>query len=438
MRTAALLLTLLLLILTAQTSPASAQDPIQAERVIAAINAWRLEEGKWPLQPNDTLQKMAEDQAAYLLTLPALPEGGDIHIGRNGDDPRARARRAPYNWPTYTRPEQITVTEIAYDGRTVSAAMTFWRGSTIHRNAALNEIYREIGVAAMPHDDGYLYIVVLGARPNVLPALVDSQNRLLYLTDERNSYARGPQWIQSATRVRFFDAEGRPLGSGWQPWARMLPLPQSNGDRLFVMLSDGTVDVLTEVDMQEDAALLPQGMVAQLPSPTPASRSTLVATPGPTSTPGTSSTPIAIPGPTVTPGAGATATPTPQPTASGSGDVTLIYDARSLTLYNSTGRAIDVTGLTIEQGALRLSSSQWQTQWLSGTLTEFAARDCLQVSTLGQPEPPPPGECRFLRSAILIPASDRPWLGAPFNVSRNGTRLATCPTAPARCSFSLR
>ena len=32
------------------------------------------------------------------------------------------------------------------------------------------------------------------------------------------------------------------------------------------MLSDGTVDVLTEVDFQEDAALLPQGMVAQLPA----------------------------------------------------------------------------------------------------------------------------------------------------------------------------
>lgn len=431
------LLGLLICLMLALFAPvAAAQGPSEADRVIAALNAWRLENGLWPLHENDTLQKMAEDQAAYLLTLSALPEGGDIHMGRNGEDPRARAQRSPYNWPTYTRPEQISVTEIAYDGRAVGAAMTFWRGSATHRGAALNSVYREVGAAALPHDGGYLYIVVLGARPNVLPALIDSANRLLYLSDERNGYARGGQWIQNASQVRFFDAEGRPLGSGWQPWARTLPLPQFGGDRLFVMLSDGRVDVLTEVDLQEDAALLPAGVVAQVPTSTPGATAIAISPPSPS--PAASSTPIVIPGTTVTPGASMSATPTPQPTQAGSGDVTLIYDARSLTVFNSTGRAIDVTGLLLEQGALRLMASQWQTPWLSGTLTAFAAGDCLQVSSSEGGEPPAPGDCRFVRSAILIPASDRLWLGAPFNVTRNGVRLATCPPAPGRCSFALR
>lgn len=50
---------------------------------------------------------MAEDQASYLLTLAALPEGGDIHLGRGGETPRDRARLAPYNWPTYNRPSKL-------------------------------------------------------------------------------------------------------------------------------------------------------------------------------------------------------------------------------------------------------------------------------------------------------------------------------------------
>ena len=430
-----LLIALLLFLFAALPSPAAAQDSSQANSVIAALNAWRLEQGLWPLRPNETLQDMAEDQAAYLQTLSALPEGGDIHLGRSGDTPRDRARHAPYNWPSYNRPEQIAVTEIAYEGRNVNAAIRFWQSSPVHRGAALSPVYREVGVAAVTHNGSTLYLVVLGARPNVLPAQVDARAEMLYLSDERFTYASGDRWIDNVTRVRFFDAEGRPLGSSWQPWQMALPLPDGAGDRLFVMTTDGTVDVLTEVDLQEDAALLPAGVVAQLPSATPAATAIAIVTPVP-GTPGASRTPITIPGTTVTP-APAAATPTPR--APSSGDLTLIYDARSLTIYNSTGDAVDLTGLTLEQGAFRLDVADWQTPWLSGTLSAFAARDCLQVwSWTEASDPPAPGDCRFLRGAITIDPDDRPWLDAPFNVSRNGQRLATCAPAPDACSFALR
>jgi len=431
-----IIVVLLLHLFAFTTSPAAAQNRSEPDAVVAALNAWRLQEGLWPLRPNDTLRAMAEDQASYLLTLAALPEGGDIHLGRAGETPRDRARGAPYHWPTYNRPEQIAVTEIAYDGLNVNAALRFWESSTVHRGAALSPVYREVGVAAVPHDGGTLYIVVLGARPNVLPALVNATAGTLYLSDERYSYASGARWIHNTASVRLFDGEGRPLGSGWQPWQMTLPLPENAGDRLFVMLSDGAVDVLTEVRLGRDVALLPEGLIAQLPTPAPQATAITVVTPTP-GVPSASSTPITVPGATVTPRAPAIATSTPR--AAPGGDLTLIYDARSLTIVNSAGSAIDVTGLALEQGARRLVAAEWQTPWLSGTLTALAARDCLQVWSWNEAsDPPAPADCRFVRGAITIAPDERPWLGAPFNVSRNGERLAACAPAPGKCSFSLR
>jgi len=428
---------LLLLSLARLPAPTAAQDAPEAGAVIVALNAWRVQEGLWPLKPNPTLRALAEDQASYLLTLSALPEGGDIHLGRSGEQPPERARRAPYNWPSYSRPEQIALTEIAYDGRSASAALRFWKSSALHRSAALNIAYREVGVAALPDREGYLYIVVLGARPNVLPALADPAAGLLYLSDERYRFASGDRWIHNAARVRFFDAEGRPLGSGWQPWQMMLPLPPGAGDRLFVMVSDGTVEVLTEVQPQRDQVLLPAGMTARLPTPTPAAAiATVTPLPGVIAA---SRTPIAVPGATSTPLTIVNATPTPRATPGAVGDVTLIYDARSLSLYNSAGQALDLTGLALEQGAVRLGVAEWQTPWLSGTLTAFAARDCLQVWSWDEAsDPPAPPDCRFVRGAITIDPDERPWLGGPFRASRDGTPLAACPAAPGRCSFALR
>jgi len=427
---------LLLIALSTLPAPAGAQDSREAGRVIAALNAWRLEQDLWPLRLNDTLRALAEDQASYLLSLAALPEGGEIHRGRSGELPPVRARRAPYNWPAYNRPEQIALTEIAYDGRTVSAALGFWKSSPLHRTAALNPVYREVGVAALSDGEGYLYIVVLGARPNVLPALVNSGAGLLYLSDERYSYASGDRWIHNATRVRLFDAEGRPLGDGWQPWQMTLPLPPDTGDRLFVMTSDGTVDVLTEVDLQDNAALLPAGLAAPAPTPAASPIAIVSATP-PHGAPGMTSTPIMVLGPTPTPRTLPGAAPSATPGAGG--DLTLIYDARSLAIYNSAGRAVDLTGLTLEQGALRLSVGDWQTPWLSGTLSAFATRDCLQVWSWDEAsDPPAPSDCRFVRGAITIDPDDRLWLGGSFIVSRAGTQLAACPAAPGRCSFALR
>ena len=220
MRTAALLLTLLLWILTAQiVQPGAGSHPggtgdrrnqrlaVGGGEVAPATKRHVAENGRGPGGVSADAARAARRWR---------------HPHRTQWGRSAPAPGAPYNWPTYTRPEQITVTEIAYDGRTVSAAMTFWRGSTIHRNAALNEIYREIGVAAMPHDDGYLYIVVLGARPNVLPALVDRKTGCSTLPTSVTAMRAA----RSGSRARRACASSTPraaAGSGWQPWAQILP-----------------------------------------------------------------------------------------------------------------------------------------------------------------------------------------------------------------------
>jgi len=59
--------------------------------------------------------------------------------------------------------------------------------------------YVLIGVAALPHTFGHLYIVVVGAQPNVLPAIVDVPNGRLYLSNDRVSGAQ-VTWVQNATK----------------------------------------------------------------------------------------------------------------------------------------------------------------------------------------------------------------------------------------------
>src|SRR3954468_18283445 len=101
------LILLLMVALSLVMSPASAQDSSSAlqqddnaaQEIIRTINAWRIEQGLWPLRENTTLDRMAFDQATYVLSLPTTPEESAIHLGRFGEAPPARAELPQYQWP---------------------------------------------------------------------------------------------------------------------------------------------------------------------------------------------------------------------------------------------------------------------------------------------------------------------------------------------------
>ncbi len=368
----------------AQVQPAAAQqDDPAAQEIIKTINAWRIEQGLWPLRENPILDRMALDQATYVLSLPTMPQEGALHLGKFGENPAARANLSQYAWPPYGNSVNTAVGEIAYTGYNAVAAQHFWDGSPIHHRTALSPTYREIGAVAIPQRWGHLYFVDFGARPNVLPAIADMTDRTLYLTNERYAYARAP-WIRNVLKVRLFDADGRPLDSDWETWQPEMRLPVEAGSSLYVeYLDESGVMVLAPVSLT--GATVPAAAATQNPTAAP----TLAPTMMPTATTplqvvsdNVAATPTHAAGVAATP-VPATAVPTSAPTATLAGvattNVLLVYDAKSLTLLNSTLRPINMSGVVFVGQTSTFAAARWSTQWLSGTLTALGGNNCLQV-----------------------------------------------------------
>ena len=408
-------------------------DDLKTE-MIAALNAWRLDQGLWPFKPNAQLDALAMMQASYLSTLASLPD--NIHQGPTGDGPKDRARNA--GWPVYGRAEQIAEEEVAYAGHNVDAAITWWKGSTVHRNTIQNAAYREVGVAIVPNVFGHLFIVVVGSEPNILPALVDPQAGLIYISNEKFAGAAlGDTWLYSADKVRLFDAQGRPLSRNWEDWALTLPLPDNAGDDFFVVYTDGKQMTMSEVNTTTDAVLLPGSVSTAALAPT------LTPTPVPSVTP--TRAPSAIPSPTsvlaqATPAAGGAVSVTPIPTATSSANpaVTLFYDARSLTIVNTSGKAFNLTPLVLVQSDYRLAATTWNTPWLSGSISALPAGDCLQVWSWSEPSTlSAPSACRIQRGVINVAPNRLFWTSGDFDVEWNGAVLQSCAAAAGKCAIVL-
>lgn len=424
-RRVAIALVVLLLPWPAVTQAAPPTARVE-DQLIAALNQWRLDEGQlWPLQPNAQLTALAAEQARYLLSLPEIPD--DIHAGPAGSTPQDRARAA--GWPTYGRPEQIAIGEIGEIGPNVQTAIGYWQASAIHHRTVMNPAYREVGVAVLPHRFGYLFVVVLGARPNVLPAQVDPTSQQLYLSDERFSgAARSGEWLYRASEVRLFDAQGQRL-TGWQAWQPTLSLPATAEGLLVVVYRTASQQTLDVIDLKMDRVLLPGETSAQAADA--AAGPPMVA----------SSTPIASASPAAQPPPGPRPTFRPVTATATTGAVPavlLVYDARNLTVINVAGRPLDLTSLVIASTTQSLPLTRWQTPWLSGSLTAVAPGDCLGVWAWNEAaELPVPGACRFRRGVINVAPDERFWAEGDFTVQQGGVVLITCQARAGTCAIAL-
>jgi uncharacterized protein YkwD len=426
----ALMLALIAVTAISLTTAAAQQtnnSPIEADAVIASLNTWRVELGLWPLQPDATLTRMAVDHATYLMTLAQLPAGGAIHNDAQGRTPRERAIQSPYNWVPYG--QEAAVNEIAYVGATVRRAIDFWQGSDIHTRTVRNAAYRQVGAAAIPHRFGFLYIVVLGGQPNVLPAIADVVNGRLYLSNDTVQQERPPR-LRSATQVQVFDSAGRPLSNSWLTWQSYLPLPQGVGDFITVMYSDGARFSLTTVNLTGQTGLFNtqiQRVVEGIPA-TPVPPATGVA-----ALPATPTLPFELP-PTIPPTA-ITAGSTLEPTRANA-NVALYYSARTLTLHNITDAPLNVSNITLQGGGTSLRTAIWQTAWLSGSLEALAGRDCVQLWAWTEPaELPREAACRQRRGVVTVSVDRMFWRTNDISVYQGDRLLATCPRANNQCSF---
>ncbi|MFW5772214.1 MAG: CAP domain-containing protein [Phototrophicaceae bacterium] len=390
---------------SAQTAVYNDVDQVFA--IIGELNAWRLDEGLAPLRINDTLMKMAMFQAEYLMGLRSIPDGAAIHRGRDGEGVRERARYSQFDWPHYARSEQIAIGEIAAV-YTLSRAIAFWRSSPPHRRTVTNPAYREIGVAAIPRRTNTLYVVVMGARPDVLPALVHPETNQLYLTRDQYPSAIYHDSLVNPDRVRLFDADGRPLDD-WQPWSETIDIPDNSPSPLYVLYADDDQLAMSAVDLTRDIVILPgyqppAESFAFVPTPTP----------GPTATP-----------PPPTP------TPIPRPA------LTLIYNPMTLTIVNTSGRPLNLFPFSLASGSFSLPLNWWR-EVFSFPMAEFPPQHCLQVSVAGVVQPLTPSDCQLVRARRNIrPPVTHFWAEGTFEVRAQGQRLATCQADEGRCEVFL-
>lgn len=435
-----LFLLLLSLIVACQTlvsvqiarAQAPDNDAAAAAQILGLINEWRLAEGRWPLRPNPTLELMAADQARFIFArADTIEDPTDFHRDAAGLMPPQRAARPPYNWPSYgPNPARIEIGENAGVG-SPAFVMNFWKNSPTHSRAALSDVYREVGIAALPRPDRtFVYIVVFGARPGILTAQVGPQGDTLLLSDERSRFASTPP---GDLRVRFFGSDGSSLTPS-APWAAVMPLPRDPRGQIFVLFTSGTEQSLVAVDVERDVAILPaSAVVAARPTSTPAPASA-TPTPLPPSAPIPSATPVVV---VATAGpAPAGAIPAVVATATPSGrSLTLIYDGGTLFVLNSTSGALDLSGLSIGNDVGRSTIDRWLAV-ASFPASAFPAGSCLSVTTLSA-DPLPPLPCRFLRSLINVSASRAYWTQGEFNVRIGETEVGRCTAAAGRCDVAL-
>jgi uncharacterized protein YkwD len=376
--------------------------------LLGQLNQWRIRLGLWPFSPCAKLDALAREQALYLSSLPSLPD--DLHAGPDGEYPPDRAQAT--GWPCYNNPAQIAITEIAYAGWGVESAIEWWENSPLHNRSVTNPAFREVGIAAVPHPQGNLFIILLGSCPDTLPVLYEPSTNVLYLTSEWYQWAAGDR-IQDVTQYQLLPSPHYPIDdTAWQPWQGAISAPQGLGDHYAVAYTDGTHTAISPVDLAVDIAWLPENLdvktITVIEDPAVAE-----AAPAEIAEEATVPPKVPITG-----------------TVEGTPDITLVYGQISLSIINNPpGERLDLTGLELAAGEITLPVCAWDTPFLGVPLNNFSVGSCLQTWDFSYDDPGVPELCGLRASAIHLPVPELFWVKAPFDVRQGGVTIATCPQA---------
>lgn len=432
-------LCIFVILLMSQLVTAQTDSPDDTIKDLAAqINLWRLSLGLGPLVYNPTLERMAASQADYLAGLTNIPQGGEIHIGASGDDPRRRSQFPQFAWPTYGHPERMSVSEIAGIG-SVRSSVQYWQGSPVHTRATTNPAYREMGIAARKVGRDILYIVVMGGRPNILPAMADVDVNLLYLTTEGISWHG--DWFENPVRYRLLDTNEQPI-QDWQPWQVVVTLPTIESDTFIVEYEAANGERVKTV-----VPLHPVWSSSEKPAPTSVPTQVLptftvpaptVVAAFPTNTPvpmvaafpSNTPRPGAFPSNTPIPTLAPSATPTSRPSAS----VRLVYYPNVFTVVPLGDRA-NLIGVSFRSGSMQFNADAWESITSGLNVGALLSGNCLQIWRSGNGDYAAPPECRYVRSIVYLQPAKLFWTTGSFDVLRDGAVVATCASDAVTCEF---
>lgn len=230
---------LVALLLLSLALPVRAQEDASA-RLVALINQARLNEGLAPLWHSTLLTQAAQRHADDLVTLGTL-----THEGPDGSTYPQRIRETRYQaWN-----DGLLVDELLWTGLGSASDALIWFHSNPEWGDLTDARYREVGIGYADDAGVHYFVVVLGARPGVLPvfindgaAAVDLPQVAVRLTNEEAVPLGDAAWIGRAIEVRLSNApefEGIP----WQPWEPLLPWElagEEPGDyAVYVQYRDG-------------------------------------------------------------------------------------------------------------------------------------------------------------------------------------------------------
>ncbi len=262
--------------------------------------------------------------------------------------------------------------------------------------------------------------MVLGARPNVLPALLNPQTGKISLSYDPYLFPDQATTLTEPDQIRLFDDAGRPLHDGWQPWQPEIEVPAGAGDKLYVLYGSSTNEnlvTMAEVDLRGLAGqvLLPGYVPTRTPTPSP----TFTPTRTPTFTPAVSPTPTLTATPTLTP----SPTPIPPP------ELLLLYDGASFTVFNQSAVRVDLINVSFVGVNFTLSGAWWGGAVANNLLFNFAPGSCVVAysSFVSSIPPDAPAQCRrTLAVRGNLRENQRFWLNGDFDVTFKNDLLATC------------
>ncbi|CAG0946840.1 hypothetical protein ANRL1_03338 [Anaerolineae bacterium] len=210
------------------SAPTHAQSSNAVSDLLARINRERITRGLHPYALNAQLTTAAQTQANDMVR-----SGKFDHIGSDGSTAVDRAARAGYG--AYSWGRRIGENWAHY--RDPATAMGMWMDSAPHRGNILHPLYREIGIGATPAEYGFVYVLVFGAQPNVLPVFIndgasatnDANVRITLTTEDVASAGDSAKVIGKPTEAQISnDADF--AGATWQPFASQIKWTLSSGN----------------------------------------------------------------------------------------------------------------------------------------------------------------------------------------------------------------
>lgn len=273
-----------------------AQEETAAAVWVDLINEARLDEGLNPYSQSRLLTAAAQRHADDLAES-GFGDPDDVHRGSDGSDQYERVEESGY--AAWTEDDEMVVAETVWSGQgSPQDAAASLLDDQAFRDQVFSSAYREMGVGVAIADDGErVYVLVFGARPNVLPVFINdgassTENRevAIRLTNERvRPEGSGATFMGEAIEIRI-NNEPEFETLTWQPWAPLVSwiLPDVHGQHtVYVQFRDAAGRTAAAADeiLLDKGTPLASPSVSLTATPTGLPAGTVVPT-GPATGPG--------------------------------------------------------------------------------------------------------------------------------------------------------